>query len=75
MGMYDSVIAKCAQCGHEVEFQSKSGECRLHTFPASAVPVAVATGCIGDIEKCPDCGHLNKIDLPGIGMAVSMVVS
>lgn len=62
MGMFDSIWAKCPNCGEENEFQTKSGECKLGQY---------------DLENCPedeladanrhspircDCGDLLKID-------------
>ncbi len=32
MGMFDSVHAKCPQCGEESEFQSKEGACNLANY-------------------------------------------
>lgn len=42
MGCYDTVIAKCPDCGEEIQAQSKSGECTLGSYPTSRVPRTVA---------------------------------
>ena len=39
MGLYDSVMVKCPNCGTENEFQSKSGDCLLEDYT---------------LENCPD---------------------
>lgn len=56
MGMFDSLYTDCPNCGEELEFQSKSGECFLTSynkeFPLSA---QVAVGMDGDIVRCQFC--------------------
>lgn len=55
MGMYDTIEIPCPHCGATVEVQSKGGPCLLKTYPAHAVPLAVA----GDArfpERCEGCG-------------------
>ena len=32
MGLYDTVYLECPQCGHENDFQSKSGPCQCLNF-------------------------------------------
>jgi len=55
MGMFDSLIVKCPDCGEEVEFQSKAGECMLACYSLDDCP----PGILGDLdnvsEKC-QCG-------------------
>ena len=56
MGMFDSVIIIC-DCGEEVEFQSKAGECLLDTFKIDEVPPAIAVDLDGQQERCR-CGRM-----------------
>lgn len=48
MGMFDSVYVFCPNCGDEVEFQSKAGECvteeyYLHNMPAEIAKIYAET--------------------------------
>lgn len=64
MGMYDSVFATCPTCKQgQIEFQSKSGECCLSTYPMNAVPVAIAEDLEGELapSRCSQCGALYKL--------------
>ena len=38
MGCYDTVAARCPECGVEVFFQSKGGECLFREFDLSNAP-------------------------------------
>ena len=42
MGMYDTIIFNCPNCGTEIEVQSKSGECILGVYESTDVPIPVA---------------------------------
>ena len=42
MGLYDSIVFPCNDCGEVIEAQSKSGECQLDRFEPDSVPVDVA---------------------------------
>jgi len=42
MGCYDTITAKCPDCGSEISAQSKSGPCILAVFTSDDVPVCVA---------------------------------
>lgn len=48
MGMFDSVMFRCPECGNRIEEQSKVGDCLLHTFDSHEVPTDIAA----DIDKC-----------------------
>lgn len=68
MGMFDSVIVKCPNCKHPVEFQSKAGECILDRFPDYSVPVEIAYDIDGESTMCEECSAevtirvLNKLN-------------
>jgi len=38
MGVYDTILVKCPNCGAEHEFQSKSGYCILGVYDLSNCP-------------------------------------
>ena len=42
MGMFDTIIFHCPECGSRIEAQSKSGECLLREYYCTAVPADVA---------------------------------
>lgn len=59
MGMFDSVMLACPECGTRNEFQSKGGECLLNTYDETNAPTDVLT----DVNrhsptKCSKCGTL-----------------
>ena len=55
MGMFDSVMVKCPECGEEIEFQSKAGECLCEVYPEENVPVVVAADISGEKCVCHKC--------------------
>jgi len=55
MGMVDSVLACCPNCGAVLSFQSKAGECSLQEFSADAVPANIAVDIEGDVLACDEC--------------------
>lgn len=64
MGMYDSVLVPCPECGTEQEFQSKSGECILGVYNLNNCP----TDVLMDINrhspyKCGNCGVSYQVNL------------
>jgi hypothetical protein len=64
MGMYDSVMVPCPNCGERVEFQSKSGDCLLNVYDLETCPSDV----LGDVNRhspydCPKCSTVFKVDL------------
>lgn len=59
MGLFDSVMLPCPDCGIRNEFQSKGGACELETYDETNAPADVMT----DINrhspvKCTQCGTL-----------------
>ena len=58
MGCYDTVHARCPVCRAKVTTQSKSGECQLKHYHASAVPGNVVTDIYGERESCPNCSAI-----------------
>jgi hypothetical protein len=60
MGMFDSFMATCPDCGKQVEFQSKAGDCLLNEYTVTNVPAMVACDLDGDVGSC-ECGRLLTI--------------
>jgi DNA-directed RNA polymerase subunit RPC12/RpoP len=57
MGMFDRVMGGCPNCGRTLEFQSKAGDCTLHTYPFDAVPPEIAKDLAGEVIMCEHCRH------------------
>ena len=66
MGMFDSLLVNCPQCGNQIEFQSKAGECSLAEYSIFNVPPEVALDCSKDVEICSKCGELVKLHVQSI---------
>lgn len=75
MGMYDSVWARCPKCDSKIEFQSKSGECRMDSFAPHAVPLAVALDMHENVVECDKCGYAATIRMAVPISTIAMVVS
>ena len=60
MSMFDSVFARCPNCGEEVEFRSKAGVCYLCRYNMNSVPAEIAQDLIGATETCK-CGEVLKL--------------
>lgn len=61
MGMFDSVIIYCPNCGTQIEFQSKAGDCNLRSYTLSDIPSTIAADLIGDCASCSKCKRLIRI--------------
>lgn len=66
MGMYDTVMVPCPQCGKRAEFQSKSGECHLETYSLDDAPDDVLL----DVNRhapmdCGKCGARFGVEIGG----------
>lgn len=57
MGMYDSVIFSCPNCGNKIEFQSKAGVCELEHYSPDRIPCKVAADILHDVEYCSKCSQ------------------
>ena len=76
MGMFDTVLVPCSECGNTVEFQSKAGDCSLSTFSLTDVPVVIARDLHGVVKRCNDCSSLVRIIIsPKPPEVVEMIVS
>lgn len=65
MGIYNTILANCPDCGAQVEFQSKTGNSTLNVYHVSAMPYEDLKGIIGDSWSCGNCGHLVRISEVG----------
>ncbi len=63
MGMFDSVFVKCPNCGANLEFQTKVGDCGLHKYDAERVPVLIAAALDKREEECRHCKALVTITI------------
>jgi hypothetical protein len=70
MGSYDRVMVRC-DCGAEVEFQSKAGECMFHEYTVYNAHPTIIGSLHGDEEKCRSCGATLEIH---VGTIVSIRV-
>lgn len=44
MGMFDSIMVPCPECGKKYEAQTKSGECCLYTWDLDEAPIEALLG-------------------------------
>lgn len=63
MGMFDRVWSKCPNCGNNIEFQSKAGDCSLHDYNLDTVPATVLGDLDGEIEICTNCDASVRISV------------
>lgn len=56
MGMFDSVMVECPNCGRRVEFQTKAGSCSMEVYSLSTAPVELLTDILNEPEY-HDCGQ------------------
>ncbi len=63
MGMFDSVMVKCPNCGKENEFQSKSGDCLLELYTLEDCPDNVMVN-VNRHSPCEcGCGTKYEVDI------------
>ena len=63
MGLFDTVLVGCPECGHLTEAQSKSGPCNLDVFTLDEAPIDV----MSDVNRhapftCGECGATFKVE-------------
>jgi hypothetical protein len=66
VGMYDTVMVPCPQCGALSEFQSKSGNCKLDEYTLDEAPDVVLL----DVNRhaphtCAKCGVRFGVEIKG----------
>lgn len=64
MGMFDSVMVPCPECGERSEFQSKSGDCTLAVYDLEVCPPDI----LGDVNRhspnvCSKCSTVFQVDI------------
>src|SRR5438132_589581 len=57
MGMFDTIMVPCPQCGKEEGFQTKSGPCQLEIYVLATAPA----DALQDVnrhapQQCDNCG-------------------
>jgi hypothetical protein len=75
MGMYDTIMVPCPKCAERTEFQTKSGECLLHTWNLEDAPA----DALGDVNRhapytCEKCGTIFFVKLTVTGVSVEFPV-
>ena len=66
MGLYDTVMVPCPQCGTSAEFQSKSGVCNLDTYALHEAPDDVLLGVNRHAPAtCVKCGVRFGVEIEG----------
>jgi len=56
MGLYDTVVVPCPECGAPYHAQSKSGECILETYSLEDAPDAMMANVNRHAPFTCDCG-------------------
>lgn len=54
MGMFDSVWIKC-NCGRNIEFQSKAGDCMLYDYEFPSAPQEILLDLDNQEKTCKYC--------------------
>lgn len=63
MGMYDTVIVPCPECGENEYFQSKSGDCELSLFDLKDCPDDILSDVNRHSPYYCDCKTVFEVDL------------
>jgi rRNA maturation protein Nop10 len=64
MSCFDSIFVKCPKCGEQIEFQSKSGDCRMKEMSLARcvhTQDKAIFGVADTVEECPECGTKVKL--------------
>ena len=54
--MFDTLCVPCPDCGCDVEFQSKAGQCYLHVYALDDCPLVILADVANYPENCSKCG-------------------
>ena len=57
MGMFDSLIVQCPECGKDIDFQSKAGDCVLEVYGLDNCPASILGDLANESETC-ECGRV-----------------
>jgi len=63
MGMFDTVLVPCPECGKIKEFQSKSGKCILQEVDLKDCPIDILVDVNRHSPYTCDCGTVFEVDL------------
>ena len=55
MGMFDWVFIVCPECGGNIGFQSKAGECDLREYDEYDMPPEIAVDLKDEERRCDQC--------------------
>uniref|UniRef100_A0A6H1ZAV4 Uncharacterized protein n=1 Tax=viral metagenome TaxID=1070528 RepID=A0A6H1ZAV4_9ZZZZ len=70
MGVYDTIIFHCPNCGVTLDAQSKSGACLLEEYTLENVPFEVALNANRHAPFNCDCGKSWELDMNWAGLKV-----
>lgn len=74
MGMFDTVLVKCPNCGELNAFQSKGGECLLRTYTLEEAPPDVLSDVNRHSPYTCSCGVELEVRLEPITTYKASVV-
>ncbi len=63
MGMFDTVMVPCPECGTKAEFQSKSGDCILQEVELEDCPDDILANVNRHSPCACDCGTVFEVDV------------
>jgi predicted nucleic acid-binding Zn ribbon protein len=73
MGMFDSVMVPCPECGTKSEFQSKSGDCLLSVYELDNCPPDVMQNVNRHSPNtCEKCGTVYAVKVTVTGTPVKV---
>jgi len=61
MGMFDTVIVRCAYCGGEIQVQTKAGPCMLEIYDLVSAPPQILGALDQQTVECPECLDVGRI--------------
>lgn len=69
MGMFDTVHARCPNCGASITTQSKAGVCLLNDYSAENLPAVIAADVEGERMHCEVCDGTFTLTTDILGLA------
>jgi len=72
MGMFDSILFDCPNCGNKIEDQSKAGDCNLDYYNQDEAPAIIAADCLGDRVVCQKCKKHYEVTTPWVFIPLTL---
>lgn len=63
MGMFDTILVPCPECGKKKDFQSKSGDCFLQVVELNECPDDILADANRHSPRTCECGTVFEVDL------------